>query len=434
VHKWVGAFAGIALLVGAVATPAAASPSTGVLDTSFHATGELAIGTAWSTSLFAPAPSDGLYLALRSSTSGNQPVHLTRLMNSGVFDSTFAFAGHTDLSLGIGGYNTPAALVPDGSGLLVALNDLDDHSFGLVRLTASGTPDPTFGRGGRVVFTHGTGDHTELIDTVNVLPDGRIEVVVRRDDSAVTRDDVTHAGGFDLIRLRADGSPDPTLAPFGIKNLVNWSSLGSGAFPQAAFTNDGKIYLALPYGTGRSILQRRTTTGAFDPTFNSNGVRPYACPDWQHIIGGATLRVDALGRPVLFCTLAAVLNPVQLDVFVARLTRSGAADSTFGSDGHVRAWMHAFGDIDEIVYGIDSTDRVVFAYLKSPGSPTHLHLARFTSAGAADATFGTAGTSTVAFGPQYSIGEAPLAFGGSRIYLSMYNAATQSEIAIAVTG
>ncbi|HEY1740709.1 MAG TPA: hypothetical protein VGI86_18485, partial [Acidimicrobiia bacterium] len=98
-----------------------------------------------------------------------------------------------------------------------------------------------------------------------------------------------------------------------------------------------------------------------------------------------------------------------------------------------RAWLHSDDELNDPVYGIDATDHIVFAYLTSTGSPTHLHVARFTSAGVADNTFGTAGASTVTFGPQYEIGNGGLAFGTSRISLSLYNRATQSEIAIAVT-
>ncbi|HEY3830781.1 MAG TPA: hypothetical protein VGO03_00660 [Acidimicrobiia bacterium] len=427
-RKWVGMVAGIALLVGAMATPAVASTPTGVLDTSFHSSGEVAIGSAWTTSALAPAPNNGLYLALQSNTSRNEPVHVARLTSAGRPDPTFGSGGHTDVSLGIGDYNASYELVPDGAGLLVVINDVN-RSFGLVRLTANGKIDTTFGSGGRVVFTYASGQYSETIQTAHVLADGLIELVLQR--LAFPERDTPQSGGLDLVRLRANGSPDSTLAPYGIKNLVNWSGQAEGERPQAAFTSDGKVYLALPYSAGRSILERRTTSGVFDPTFHSNGVRPYACPDWQHIPSGPILRVDALGRPLLFCTLTAVENPVQNDVFVARLTTAGAADNTFGSDGHFRAWLHYDGDIDDNMYGTDATDRVVFAYLTDQGAPTHLHLARFTSAGIADSTFGTSGASTVTFSPRYRI-SAGLAFGPNRIYASMYDVDPLSEIAIAV--
>jgi uncharacterized delta-60 repeat protein len=427
VRKWVVGAAALALLV---ATPASGTTSTGILDTTFHSSGKVAIGPDWTTSVLAPAPNNGLYLALRSNTSGNEPVHVSRLTSAGVADTTFGSGGHTDVSLGIGSYNYPTALVPDGGGLLAVINYVN-RSFGLVRLTASGQLDPSFGSNGRVVFTYAPGQYSENIQTAHVLADGRIELVLQR--LAFPQRNTPQPGGFDLVRLGSNGSPDPTLAPYGIEPLANWSDAADGAQPQAAFTSNGKLYLALPYGAGRTILQRRTTSGAFDPSFNGNGIRPYACPDWQHVDSGPRLRVDALGRPVLFCTLTAVQNPVQNDVFVARLTTTGAADNTFGSDGHFRAWLHAYGDVGATVYGIDSTDRVVFAYLTSEGSPTHVHLARFTSAGTADTTFGTGAQSTLSFATRYKITDAGLAFGANRINLALNDVDPVSEIAIAIT-
>ena len=425
VRKWVSTAAAIAMLVGATATPAVATTPTGVLDTSFNGTGKVAIGSPWTTGLMAPAPHNGVYLALEANNSGAAPIHLTRLTTAGTPDPTFGSGGHADVDLGNGGRSVPIALVPDGDSLLVLATNTANHSFGLVRLTASGGLDPTFGSGGRVVFPPASGSTTEGIEAGHVLSDGRIELVLVRDEQVLP-----HAGGFDLMRLRANGSSDPTLAPYGIKNLVNWSSVGDGpnSTPGAAFTGDGKVYVTLPYGSGgRTTIDRFATNGVLDTSFNRTGARPYGCPDWQHTIDGPRLRVDLLGRPLLFCTINS-----SYDVFVARLTTVGAADSTFGSDGHFRAWIHTLDEYS-LNYGIDDSDRVAFGYLTDDDSPTVLHLTRFTSAGSLDATFGTSGASTITFGPDYDMNSIEPTFGTHRMYMSLYPNEAPSEVDIAVT-
>jgi hypothetical protein len=93
---------------------------------------------------------------------------------------------------------------------------------------------------------------------------------------------------------------------------------------------------------------------------------------------------------------------------------------------------HAY-DENELTYGLDGTNRVVFQYEKFSTDPqTVVYVNRDTSAGLADASFGTSGTASLTFGPVYDVHAAP-AFVPGRMYLDLYPNEAPCEVLLAVT-
>lgn len=104
----------------------------------------------------------------------------------------------------------------------------------VARFTPSGDLDPGFASGG-VFRADPTGEADEA-NAMAVLPDGRILVAGTRDS------DPTKSGDTWLLRLTADGQPDPSFGPGG--ELIASASAGSDAASGLALQPDGRAVVA----------------------------------------------------------------------------------------------------------------------------------------------------------------------------------------------
>jgi uncharacterized delta-60 repeat protein len=132
---------------------------------------------------------------------------VVRLNPDGSLDRTFDVDGIALLDFGgkdeavrvaAGPGNTVVAVGSTSTG-----ESADHHGFAVGRLRTDGSPDPTFGDNGRVVFSP---DGKEQAFAVAVQPDGHI--VVGGSLPGKT-------GDFGLVRLRPDGSLDGTFGRGG---------------------------------------------------------------------------------------------------------------------------------------------------------------------------------------------------------------------------
>lgn len=156
------------------------------------------------------------------------------------------------------------ALQPDGK-ILVAGGDWP--AFGLMRLQADGSLDPTFGDGGHVnTFI---GDRAD-IDAIALLPDGRILAAGDTDDG---RDE---HNSLAVARYMPDGTLDPS---FGNAGITTFGDDTADIFVwDAAVQSDGRLVIAAGVETrdGTDLtseaLFRLTTDGTLDPTFALQGL------------------------------------------------------------------------------------------------------------------------------------------------------------------
>jgi uncharacterized delta-60 repeat protein len=139
-------------------------------------------------------------------------------------------------------------------------------------------------------------------------------------------------------------------------------------------------------------VARLTASGALDTSFDGDGKQTisFGASDDQ----AYSVTLDSLDRVVLAGTTN---NGSNYDFAVARLTGAGALDSTFDGDGKQTI---AFGGPDDIVYGVatDSFDRVVVAGYTGNGTSTDFAVARLTPAGSLDMSFDADGKQTFAIG------------------------------------
>ena len=208
-------------------------------------------------------------------TSGaiNYQMCAARFNPDGTLDQTFGNSGYRIIQVSALGELWDMKLAPDGKIVLggKALtspnnSNLSDHM--LIRLTADGNLDPTFGDGTgyrRLDLTPETESDAEVINGIQILPDGKILAVGRTGDASNYPIDAV------LIRLKPNGGFDN----FGTdgKGYLFVDYNGESNLPQdLAVQADGKIVIASFKGlNGNFLVQRLLPDGQFDMNFGIGG-------------------------------------------------------------------------------------------------------------------------------------------------------------------
>jgi uncharacterized delta-60 repeat protein len=309
--------------------------------------------------------------------------------------------GTPDQASGFGQPTTVVAL-PDGRVLVggsVHIPGKPNSDFAVVRFTATGTVDPTFGTGGTAVtaFNYPLTGNTVGV-TVSVGPDGRL----------IVAGDLNHTTTLDTVpiitsvigvgRFTADGQPDPTFGtggtttvPFPVGRFTNTTATS------AAVLSDGRVVLGgsaavtgqvQPVGPPGNVawvtqsdpvVVQLTAGGQLDPTFGTGGrvLVPLPGSGDTSPFGTRGLQVLPDGRVLLAADVFTASAPVSYGA-AARLTTAGQLDPTFGTGGlAVTAQGHEL-----MGAAIDSLGRAVFS-----GDEAF----RLTAYGTVDTRFGAGG-------------------------------------------
>jgi uncharacterized delta-60 repeat protein len=220
--------------------------AAGALDTSFG-------GDGWVSTDFAPGPrlafslasavavqADGRIVAAGRNHSEGTPADfaIARYLSDGSPDRSFGHGGRTITDFA--GYDDEIRSVAiDSRGRIVAGgqackfpgNSDENCDFGLARYTARGLLDPTFGRGGKVRTNLGSDIH-EGIRGVVIQPSGRI----------VAAGETRGGFGVGLARYRPDGHLDRTFGVRGrVVTLVSPNGVDVGGL---ALAPEGKVVVA----------------------------------------------------------------------------------------------------------------------------------------------------------------------------------------------
>jgi len=296
---------------------AAALTSTGSLDPSFGSRGvaRVKVGRRVIPLQLLRQP-DGKLVVVASDGSGDRRLVLVRLNANGALDQTFGSGGvgATPVATGCDGCTT-GALTPDGGIILTGEppGTGSSPSWIVVRLTAAGAVDQSFGHEGTITIP-GTGASGY---DVSVLGDGAIITL------GVVNLKAAKTSIAMLTRLRPDGLP---AFDFNGGTPADLPS-GSGASAMLVYP-DGSVVIG-----GRSALFRYTSVGAPDPGFGNGGVaRIGALPDALQLLpaaGGATIVVGPGDRP-------------NSSLRVVRIAANGGLDPSLGGPTGV-LYRPAFG-------------------------------------------------------------------------------------------
>lgn len=219
---------------------------------------------------------DGKIVVAGSTTEAGIPKYfaLARYEPGGQLDLSFGYGGQfvfdgflSDTNLGGA---TGVALQRDGNIVVVGPVRRDPgyvnrNSFGLLRLTAGGAPDTTFGNGGHVTTAFGEAGDGAL--AVAIQADGKIVA------AGYTIPDNSSDEQFGLARYNPDGSLDTSFSDDG---KVSTAVGGAGDDVYAlAIQADGKIVAAglsyTPTQAQRFGVARFNPSGTLDTSFSGDG-------------------------------------------------------------------------------------------------------------------------------------------------------------------
>jgi uncharacterized delta-60 repeat protein len=284
-------------------------------------------------------------------SSGTPDVCVVRLLGSGGPDPSFSDDGM--LKLDTGGPATDVAV--DGEGrILLASGD----GLTAIRLTDRGVLDPTFGEGGIASLQPGQASEAQ---TIAADPSGRVLLAGK----------ATIAGNplssMAVVRLDADGQPDPSFAGTGYETLGPGSTGGEVA-TDLVLDQFGRLLLSGRDGA-LALVARLLPSGAPDPSFGAGGRVLLPVPGVAVANG---IAVDRSGR-ILTTGGIRMAGPYgdSWEAFLSRIGPAGAIDSSFGAEGLVREnEMTGYGEGGAAV-AVDSAGRYLVTAMSSIGaSPT----------------------------------------------------------------
>ncbi|MBV9960279.1 MAG: VCBS repeat-containing protein, partial [Acidobacteria bacterium] len=323
-------------------------------------------------------------------TAGSSPL-VVRFLSNGQLDSGFGSGGifiPTPLTIARG-----LALQADGK-ILVAGSAPDSgglYGLAVARLNSNGSLDTGFGHSGvsQPQVFNGRGDYAT---SIAIQPDGKI---VLAGIAGIAYQD----SDFAVARYNSDGSPDTS---FGTGGQAHTSFGDSRDQAYAvAIQADGKI-LVSGDGTVSNYevdfaLARYNANGTPDTAFDGDGkltTRFF----FQNFARAYALKIQPDGK-ILAAGSAGVIGDYRFGL--ARYNADGSADQSFGTSGVQTLTFPGYARADGNAVALQADGRIIvggdaFSYSED----YNFALARFTSNGQLDTSFGNAGRVTTNFGAE----------------------------------
>jgi uncharacterized delta-60 repeat protein len=382
-----------ASLVALLLIPAGAGATPGVLDPGFGTGGKVttAFGSGYDTAYAIAVQRDGKLVAAGSSGNGsNYDFALARYHRNGTLDTSFGSGGKVTTAIG-SSHDSGSALVLQPDGKLVvagyASTSSSTSAFALARYHPSGTLDPGFGAGGKVMTALGSGAE----DGANALalqPDGKLVAA-----GAVS---IGSRSAFALARYNRNGSLDTS---FGQGGKVT-TAIGSGWGHALALVvqQDGRLVVAGAASDGSDYdlaLLRYNANGTLDPSFGSGGLVTTEIGPGYDSANAIALRPG--GKLVV---AGQSWNGSRYDLLLARYSPNGTLDPSFGSGGKATTAISS-GDAVAKALAVQPDGKLVAAGTSSNAGLQQFALARFSPNGTLDPSFGSEGKVTTAVGPDF---------------------------------
>ncbi|MFP5317241.1 MAG: hypothetical protein ACLGI2_02985, partial [Acidimicrobiia bacterium] len=407
----------IALGVAALGVPATAGAETAWVDASMGGrpvTVDLGPGSDVATAL-AVQPDGKVVVVGTADTRGDADMAVLRFHPDGRLDSTFGAGGKVLVGAPDSRQGAAAvALQPDGkivvAGSAEAWNGFQVLSrMAVVRLDASGRPDPTFNGGELLVLGHRTAMSSAA--AVALQPDGKIVVA---GSGSVHNDTTRRVSDVMVARVTATGAVDTGFGDNGVvltdmdgyENYDGASAVAlrpDGRIVAAGTTSQASFSGAPPI---RHVLVQHLSTGALDPTFGNGGT----IVDGENgALADAALLPD--GTLVGVGDRQFTAGVRSRSVAVTRYRPIGGVDPSFGTGGRTvtHAPPTARADSGTVFNGnsfggavaVDGRGRLVVAGAAYGFTSMDLAVVRYNRAGALDTAFGRAGWMKTDVGGDY---------------------------------
>ncbi|NDA77260.1 MAG: hypothetical protein EBY07_05555, partial [Actinobacteria bacterium] len=358
----------------------------GAVDTSWGTSGVLCTNSGTSSGFTRDAVklSDGSIISVGYgfiTTSFN--IIVTKTLPNGTPDSTFGTNGTVGLeslsSLFTSTYANNVAVQSDGKIVVAgAGTSASQQDVLVIRLTASGSLDPTFSGDGIVTVAPSSND--DNAHGVVVLPDGDIVI------AGSTYQGAPSMGDLFMARINADGTFDATFDGDGIliRDLFGYSTED---FYDLIRRDDGTLLVGGTSG-GNPVVVAVSPTGSLDTSFNGDGIARVTT------LGGylKSITLDADGK-IAFGGTGPALSFTINTTMVGRLTSQGNLDTTFNGTGYNIFVTSDSAVIEDVVVQSDGKIGAVGrAHQTSDPTRTDVVAARFTTSGILDSSFTGAST------------------------------------------
>ena len=380
-----------AMSVNAPAQAEAADPAPGDLDTGFGTAGKVitAIGTGNDVARAVAIQDDGKIVAAGHSYGGpdnDDDFAVTRYNADGTLDTDFATGGKVTSNVLNDEVVYGVAIQSDGKIVVAgSSNNGDDDDLTLARYTTAGALDTSFGSdsSGWVITDAIQAGEEEVARAVAI--DSNDNIVVAGISDNGSDDD------FAVTRYTTAGALDTSFSSDG-KVATAIGSDDDRAYA-VAIQSDDKIVVAGD-GSGDFALARYTTAGALDTSFGADGPDTGTDPD-GHVTtaigsGNDVARAMAIQSDGKIVVVGYSHNGTNDDFALARYTTVGALDTSFGTGGKVTTAIGSGAD-QAYAVAIQSDGKIVVAGYSHNGTNNDFAVARYTTAGALDTTFGTDG-------------------------------------------
>jgi uncharacterized delta-60 repeat protein len=261
--------------------------------------------------------------------------------------------------------------------------------------------------------------------------DGYSRPVSFNDASAVLQPDgkiVIVGSGFNVARLKANGSPDST---FGNNGLQTTALEGDSHGSSVAIQSDGKIVVAGTEdinGDTYFVVARYNSDGSPDITFKGRGL---VTTDFGFKIPPGVGETDSIEIHEQYATSIGIQangkivvggyasNGNDFDFAIARYNINGSLDNTFGNNGKQTTKM---GSSDDFGYSlaIQNDGKIVLAGYTSVGTNNHFAVVRYNMNGNPDSTFNGNGKQTADLGSDMQIGNSVAIQSNGKIVIAGY--------------
>lgn len=363
--------------------------ANGTIDTSFATNGKVITDVGTNTSDQATSiqvKSDGKILVAGFVNSFNNDFMLMQYTLLGVLDSSFGLNGKVTTDLGSSSKDTVYDFKLLGSGkILIAGSSMitSTSDFALARYLSTGVLDDTFGTtAGKVMTDIGTGS-SDVVTSSQIQTGGKIIL------AGYSNSNINGNYDFALARYYAGGYIDLTFGSQG-KIITDINSNSDDYITGIDIQSNGKIVVAgytNHIGAYDFALARYNNTGTLDTTFGSNG-KVITDINSQSMDKSSALKLQSDGKILVAGTTRTGTNH---DFVVVRYTSTGVLDTTFGNNGKVitdigsATWDEAYS------LQIQSDGKILVAGISNLSGNQDFTLLRYTTEGVLDTTFGANG-------------------------------------------